>query len=397
MKIRVPNLKLPKLNIPPAQMITAVITFMYVFFCALILIPQIDYKSWYPDYLGTYDYNLSLSFYDHEKITIEKEPNNLDDKKVLNLVRTVYKRAEESRLKDIFIKNKKNSLEIHIPENISPAYINALIAPGRIEFKKITLPEDPEAQIDASLMMDPANYEYTGIKPYRIKDARITNVAQNNVYIELETDDDQIRRLTEISQEGSTFAVFVDGQMNLAYILPPNNVNTTNPTLVVAMEESQARVLISQILNDPLNISSPQYEFKASSPLYGPDLLITILTAIVLSMGIGFGYKALVHKTSLENLAGTVLLLGGLLTVIKFTSIIFTLPLLVLGVILVAALSFIRHKYYPTLSIAAIMIGFVLSQAPAPNMVNAFRLLIITGLYTSGFYILLYFLRIYED
>jgi hypothetical protein len=101
-------------------------------------------------------------------------------------------------------------------------------------------------------MQNPTNYEYTGIKPSRIKDARITNAKDNVVYIELDTDKDQIRRIEEISQDGSTFAVFTDGTWNLAYLMPPNETTMPKPTLILTMQPQKAKILVSQILIKPL-------------------------------------------------------------------------------------------------------------------------------------------------
>jgi hypothetical protein len=430
------------------------LTFAYIIVCALILIPQIDYQNWYPDFLNTYDYNLSTTFRNHNTVIINKNESDLNTREINDLIDKIYKRSQAGDIASIYIEENEKNLEIHYPSNIDENIISQILSPGRVEFKKLppldeeenpdatdteeiensdqgdtdsennsnqpdtaneSNPDQPDTANEAASTEntdspdseptpDPNNinpfdrFVYTGIKDYRIKDAQIVRVStEGTVQIEFETDQEQIELIKEVTEEGATYAVFVDGSLNFANILPPNGVNILNPTLLLQMDEQRAKILISQILHEPLKTGTLSYEFEESGPIYNSDILMGILTAIIVAIALGLSIKALNKKESFKSIAGTALLIGGILTIFKFTTIIFSLPVLLLTLTIVAFLAIADYRYYPNFAVAGILIGFILSLGETPVMKNSFRTLVISGIYITGFYILLYFMRIYED
>jgi hypothetical protein len=107
-------------------------------------------------------------------------------------------------------------------------------------------------------------------------------------------------------------------------------------------------------------------------------------------------YKIFVQKTQLNIIIGTAFLLLGFMTLIKFASISISIPILILIIALTSLLAFLKHTFYPSVAIACILIAFAFSIGVDPILINTFKLLIISGIYVTGFYILLFFMRIYE-
>jgi hypothetical protein len=435
MKVKIPRIKIPEISANPLRLLKVLITAGYIFFCAFILLPQVDYQEWYPDSLSKYDINLSAQFHNHQKLVIDKEINDLDAEGVRKIVDRVYTRANAADISSIYVKNTDKTLTLHFADDVSQGLLDTIIKPGKVEMLQLPpaeTPETPETDQDSEnteennadeavqpsesqgeaeeetqepptpaqdpmRMFDRNNYNYTGIKPSEFRDARITQVQENNVYIEIETNADQIEKITEISENDSTFAVFHNGQLLMSYLFPPNDVNIIDPIIIVQMDPNIAKVLASDMLHKPLDIGNLEYEIEESHPIFESELLLAMLGALAVFTIVGLGYKKYYKKENWNVLAGTLLLIGGLLAVIKMSNLVFSLPLLILITLIVGFLAISHYRYYSRFAIALILAGFGFGLAKGPFSTNAFKMLIVSGIYITGFYILLFFVKIYED
>lgn len=399
MKIILPRIIFPRPKVPFTKILQGGFLLIYILGCALIVIPQIDYKTWYPSSIGIHDYKLGLEFTQHKKLTVERTEEELQSNEMNILVAAIYQRAKHSKLKDLYIERTDTTLSIHVPNEYSDRYLASLISPGKIEFKKLKPPKDPEAEIDALHMLDPANYEDTGIKPGEIQSAKITNSDDTYTYIELKTNADQIRRLTKIANDpdNSTLATMIDGELNLTWILPPDNVNTVNPTIVIMKNHQETEVLISQILNDPVPIPPLPYEITAAKPLLSNIVLYWTIGALLGVFALGLSYKIFIQKESLKIVSTRALLIIGLLTVLKLTSISFSFPAILTVIISIGALTVIQYVHYPTvLGILAIS-SIILHQSVSSDQGGSTSALLVISIYSIIFYLFSYFSGLHEE
>lgn len=399
MKITLPKIKLPRLNIPLIKILQGGFILIYIMGCALILIPQIDYKTWYPSSVGIHDYELGIEFIRHKKLTIEQSKEKLQSNEMNSLIAAIYKRAKRSGIEEIYIKRTDTTLDIHVHNEYSDSHLASLISPGKIAFQKLKPPEDPEAEIEASHILDPVNYEDTGIKPGEITSAKVTNHENSYTYIEIKTNADQIRRLTEIANDpgNPTLATMIDGELNITWILPPDNVNTMNPIIIIMKEPQEAEVLISKILNDSIPIDPLPYEISQADPLLSNTVLYWTVGTLLGILTLGLSYKMFIQKKSLKAISIQILLIVGLLTVVKLTSISFSLPVILTAIISIGALTLIQHSYYTSILSLFIISSIILHQSPNPALRNSAFILFITSIYSLTFYLFSYFSRMYEE
>jgi len=399
MKITLPIIKFKLPNLPFIKVAQVGFILLYILGCALVLIPQIDYQAWYPSSVGTHDYKPGIEFQKHKKLTIELPQEELQSNEMNSLIVAIYQRARRSDIQDLYIERTETTLNIHVPNEYSDNYMATLISPGKIEFKKLKKPEDPEAELNPADMFNLNNYEDTGIKSNKIRSAKITNVADSYTYIELKTDADQIRRLTKIANDpdNPTFAMMVDGDLNIAWILPPDNVNTTNPTIVIMKEPQESEVLISQILNDPVPIDPLPYEISESEPLYSETILYWAVGAVLGIFALGLSFKMFVQKKSLKEISIQALLIIGLLTVLKLIPISFSLPVILTVIVSVCILSTIQISHYVTVLGLLFTSSIILYQSSNPSLRGSASVLFVTSIYSLTFYLISYFSRLYEE
>ncbi|MBN2100825.1 hypothetical protein JW710_02945 [Candidatus Dojkabacteria bacterium] len=399
MKIRLPRIKLPRLQIQQDVIVKTAFILVYSVACLFILIPQIDYQSWYPEKLGTYDYKLGIEYREHKRISIDLKENNIDDKQVNALVEAIYQRAEEANLNDFFIRKNSDKLEIHIPHWYSDSFATSLISPGKIEILKPKDLESEDSQPSVDQIFSRDNYESVGIKTSKFDKATITNQRAGYSYISIKSDKDQERRLNKLGEESQTsnIGLVIDDSVNLAWVLPSDDETTKYPTLIILMESPEVEIFVSQLINDPLEMPIVTSNIDTVKGTQRESTLYAVIGSIVGLTAAGLLFQALYRKYSVNHIAATGLMIIGIMTLLKITEPTLSLAAMIGTLSIFVLIMFLKSGTYAIAFPIIIVIGLASWLSPNPTLKSIANIYISTGIFATSYYIVCYLLGIYEE
>ncbi len=364
----------------------------YLFVCTLVLLPQIDYQTWYPEIAGKFDYELGIDFSQHTQVIIETE-----GKQYLPTIMSILNnRFKELGIRQNITQLEDNNIILHIPSTLSERIIDLTLAKGDISITKRS--EESLGEYSIETLYDPSNYEDADIQVSKIVDAQIITQEEGYTSIEISTESrTEQNKWNALAQqiEASSLGVFVDGNLYLSQIVPTSDGNP-KPKLIIFSEEIETRLIASQLRNPTLS-GITNYQIEISNPIYKLDFRIALLISILLSVISGLVYKYYVQKYSNRSVSNIILIILGLLTVSKSLPITWgMIEIIILSLIILTYLLVEKDKI-PTISILLIMLSISIDQMYGFQLYGTGKIMLFTGIYSIITYSLLFFIGLYED
>jgi len=364
----------------------------YLFVCTLVLLPQIDYQTWYPEIAGKFDYELGIDFSQHTQVIIETE-----GKQYLPTIMSILNnRFKELGIRQNITQLEDNNIILHIPSTLSERIIDLTLAKGDISITKRS--EESLGEYSIETLYDPSNYEDADIQVSKIVDAQIITQEEGYTSIEISTESrTEQNKWNALAQqiEASSLGVFVDGNLYLSQIVPTSDGNP-KPKLIIFSEEIETRLIASQLRNPTLS-GITNYQIEISNPIYKLDFRIALLISILLSLISGLVYKYYVQKYSNRSVSNIILIILGLLTVSKSLPITWgMIEIIILSLIILTYLLVEKDKI-PTISILLIMLSISIDQMYGFQLYGTGKIMLFTGIYSIITYSLLFFIGLYED
>lgn len=396
MKISFKNFKFPKYNYRKIG-IGLVLT-IYLGFCALVIIPQVDYQDWYPTLLKKHNLEYGIDFADHKKIEIKAIEGKEQEQRNNQAITTIYRRAKKAGIKDLSIIRSDDIIEIHIPNQYSDFLIKSLLAKGNIQI--MALKESDDEEQNPLAILEIQNYESTKINLSEIKRVKLTNIYNGYSYFEIITTSEQKDIWDEIgkkSEEGTTYGTFVDGEFNMAGILSSESTGKTNPTIAILLEEPYTSIFMDQLTNEPIELNNEEIKITESKPLQPESSKVPLFIICVSSILLASLFAILIRKDSLKSIFLKYLLILGIGTILKLLSIPITI-----GTIMMAEMSFLSiilapNVIIPFVSIIITLMGIIINQTSNPSLYRSSGGLIVSGIYSIIFYVICYLLGGYEN
>ncbi|MBN1618055.1 hypothetical protein JW887_01780 [Candidatus Dojkabacteria bacterium] len=393
---------------------------VYIAGCLIILLPQIDYQSWYPEALGVHDYNLSMQFKSHKIAVVDV--SGQDNGNIQRFIEVVNKRMQIAGIPESIIKLQDDKLEIHFPDNYSEDYIRNFLSVGEIQFMKmkeqetstedITLSEEEtqadsenndsqdvsntteiQTEVQPPEILDPydiKSYDKTDISQDKITDARITSSDESYIEIQITTDRKQREVWNKVYEESllSGFAMFVDGQTVSTYIMASDK-QSAQPQIVI-MQQENADILVAKIGSHKLPFS-PEVEIKQSNieiPQKAIYLLIAIL-GIVLLFGLIVSYFYV--QKSFIDITKDILTIIGILTLIKFFPIIISIQVIIVIMLLILMKLILTEKPYNQIMAFILAISLILLAFTPIGILNIVQTILAFSIISLIYFLVFYF------
>ncbi|MFH1547542.1 MAG: hypothetical protein ABIC57_03580 [bacterium] len=361
----------------------------YLLVCILILIPGIDYQSWYPNILERFDYELSQDFSDHKSLVITVEKKEY----IPATIEIIKDRLSELRALQSRTEIDSTQITFHLPSYLSDQTIEYLSGKGEIKIQKRK--EDAPTDYSAASLYDPTYYEETDLDLSKVSDTRIVEVGEGYTAIEITSKESNTWNSLSDSLAASSLGVFVDGKVYLGQIVPKGD-GVPKPRLVVFSEEQEVFIITSQLRNDPLD-SIRGFSIKEERSIYNVNFGISLIVAVLLSVTSGLVYRLFIEKDITSNVAQTALIVTGVLTISKIIPITWGIVELISLSIILLSISITEKKNIVYFSIFLIILGIILNQFIPESLFGTSKLMYVSGICSLLMYLTLFFTGIYED
>jgi hypothetical protein len=389
---------LPKIKISlPVVIKTAFVT-LYVLVCAVLISPQIDYQSWYPEQLGQYDFPLGIEFLDHTKAVVNLEQNSLSETEATQVISSIFKRVKSIGTKDIVIRRTEDSITIHVPEEYTDIAATNLVSPGKIEIKKRPVSESD--QTNAAAIFDQTTYVDSGLSTDNFQDLKIIKEESPYTYIAIRASSKDTKKSNELGEEtkDSNIALFIDGNLNIAWIIPVTEENKNQYPILAIMDEGlNAKITISKLLNTPIQKEQITPVVSRSGPLLSKTFLYVCTGLAIAAMLAGLIYRLFIKKDSLTRISITAVMVIGFVLLVKLLPITITFTSLISIFSVILIFSTIDRNTYPLICAALFTISLairVLGNGPVLFVGDIFFL---ASLLFAGSYLITYLTRLDEE
>lgn len=361
----------------------------YLFVCALVLVPQIDYQDWYPEQFGTFDYELSQDFSEHKKLTLEVDDRN-NIPKVLEILHTRYTELGVYKIK---METEDKNIIVHLPSTLSNEIIALSIGKGDVTLNTRT--EESSTDYTYEVLYDPSNYIEADVDLSKITNAKIVEDDGTYTAIEITSSEEEKWNALSDNISSTTLGLFVDGEIYLSQIVPKSE-SVPKPRLVIYSSGQNISLIVSELKNEPLT-GIIDASLDDVEPIYSSDFSTIFLIITLLSIATGLIFRLYIVKDFNRNISQTLLIIIGILTVSKIIPITWgLLELLTLSTLLIVLL-ITQTKDLLKISILILPMGIIINQFTNNYLVDAGKLIYVSGIYSLVIYLLLFFTGIYEE
>lgn len=362
----------------------------YVIACVFVLLPQIDYKEWYPDFLGKFNYYRSIDFAKHSKIEIVVDEENLS---VSSTLKILNGRMNLLGIRDRHIERSGNRLALHIPSEISDRTTSLLLSLGEVSIKQ-RISEDS----DFEGLYDSKNYIDAPLDISEITDAQL--ISQQDGYTSIEI------TLTSKSKENewnllssqiqaTSLGLFVDGNLYLCQVSPATD-GQPKPRIIIFSQEPETRLLESHLKNPNLD-SIQEYTTETVNSMYDIEIRTLLILSISLAVLSGLVFRYYTSKFTIIESGNRMLIILGLLTITKVALPSWNLPSVILLSLICFIILIFKLSSLPVLLLTLTGLGITLEQTAKYSFGYTPKLIIVASIYSLVIYLIGFFLGFYEE